>query len=660
MASCERERVGQVVGSTTFSPNSVIIDTTSWRNLVVSVDTANGIYTFSENPSLNVGDVMISEVGEGLIRRVTKIVEQSGKSVVTTEFASICDAVEQVSANFTTTLVEEFKSGQLSMAEGVTISDLSAKNFTNTALNLDINLVLYDKDGKLYTTSDQVRLSGFYGTTMDIEGDIKIRKFDLNMLMLKYTINQSTSLALTGNIPLTDVIVDKRLMRYKFPPQPWFPGFIVTPVFELYAGATLSTGSLTLELEKDKNTTTTIKYENEEWTTDKFIEENEKCLQFEIEGASQTKVYLKPKLIFLLNGVVAPKVEAELYNQLKASVSLEGIDWEIRRGFSMGIGVGVKIFKKELLDVQFNLFDINEILNKGIIIRGQIPSVNTIPVSSISSNSALFNGIVASDGNSDIIESGFYYSDINQTPDSEDIVIKSASVINGAFNANAVNLKINTKYWVRAWAKNKNGIGLGSVVSFITNKVETGEFYDYRGGLSRRYATVKIDNQVWMAENLAYFPSVGSWAYNDNDNYSSQYGRLYNWTTATTACPVGWHLPSDQEWEELAIFISNNNGGYGKQDDDWYYVGMNLKATSGWINDGNGTNVYQFSALPGGGRAVNGTFANAGTQGIWWSSTGYSNNTDAYVRLITNTSSSFIRHFYSKDAAFSVRCIRDY
>src|SRR5690606_22606346 len=267
-----------------------------------------------------------------------------------------------------------------------------------------------------------------------------------------------------------------------------------------------------------------------------------------------------PKLVFLINGVVAPKVEAELYNQLKASVSLEGIDWEIRRGFRMGAGVEVKIFKKELLDVQFNFFDINEILEKGIIIKGQIPSVNTQPVTSISSNSATFNGIVTSDGNSDLTECGFYYSDTNQSPGADDMIIKSGSVIAGAFNAVPTDLKMNTRYWVKAWAKNMNGIGSGGIVNFNTDKVETGDFFDNRGSTPRRYATVKINNQVWMAENLAYNPTAGSWAYNNDEDFVSQYGRLYNWAAATTACPTGWHLPSDQEWEQLATYISNDNG----------------------------------------------------------------------------------------------------
>jgi uncharacterized protein (TIGR02145 family) len=63
-----------------------------------------------------------------------------------------------------------------------------------------------------------------------------------------------------------------------------------------------------------------------------------------------------------------------------------------------------------------------------------------------------------------------------------------------------------------------------------------------------------------------------------------KYGKLYNWNTAMTACPKGWHLPSNAEWDRLSRYADGTS-----------------KATSGWEPYRNGTDAYGFVALSGGG-----------------------------------------------------------
>jgi len=124
--------------------------------------------------------------------------------------------------------------------------------------------------------------------------------------------------------------------------------------------------------------------------------------------------------------------------------------------------------------------------------------------------------------------------------------------------------------------------------AFTTSYAErdiTGTFVDSRDG--KTYKTVKIGTQTWMAENLNYSAS-GSKYYKNYAENSDIYGRLYNWSQALEACPVGWHLPSDAEWKVLVKYV-------GKK------AGKKLKSTSGWkggwIKNGNGTDEYGFSAL---------------------------------------------------------------
>ena len=210
----------------------------------------------------------------------------------------------------------------------------------------------------------------------------------------------------------------------------------------------------------------------------------------------------------------------------------------------------------------------------------------------------------------------------------------------------------------------------------ITLKFPTGTFTDSRDG--NTYKWVKIGDQTWMAENLAYLPKVSPpsgesytepyyyvYGYNGNsvsaakatDNYKT-YGVLYNWPAAKAACPPGWHLPTDDEWEQLGQYVNDQKGPYNKWGDDWYNVGKHLKATGGWYSNGNGTDDFGFSGLPGGVRHHDGSFNYIGIGGGWWSATEY----DSYFTWIRNLFydyEDFIRYDDYKGHGFSLRCIRD-
>ena len=204
--------------------------------------------------------------------------------------------------------------------------------------------------------------------------------------------------------------------------------------------------------------------------------------------------------------------------------------------------------------------------------------------------------------------------------------------------------------------------------------IEDGTFKDLRDGTIYKY--VNIGDQVWMAENLAFDAGEGSWVYENNNANIDKYGRLYTWDVAIDGsassnsnpsgvkgvCPDGWHLPSDAEWEQLAQYISTQNGGYDKRDDDWFDVGKHLKTTTGWrdngVNSGNGTDDYGFSGLPAGYRRVNGNWELIGFYGYWWSTSEIYNDY-AWRRSVNYYETVFDRHSYLKGEGFSVRCVKD-
>jgi uncharacterized protein (TIGR02145 family) len=178
----------------------------------------------------------------------------------------------------------------------------------------------------------------------------------------------------------------------------------------------------------------------------------------------------------------------------------------------------------------------------------------------------------------------------------------------------------------------------------------TGTFTDKRDG--QTYRTVTIGRQTWMARNINYQTKSGSWCYDNNADNCKKYGRLYDWNTAKTVCPAGYHLPSRQEWNNLMAAAGGKN-----------VAGKKLKTRNGWEKKGNGNDDFGFSALPSGYRRdYDDSFHNIGHRGRWWTAiedrSGGIGNDYAYYRYMNHR--AYVReHLSNKSLGYSVRCISD-
>jgi uncharacterized protein (TIGR02145 family) len=175
-------------------------------------------------------------------------------------------------------------------------------------------------------------------------------------------------------------------------------------------------------------------------------------------------------------------------------------------------------------------------------------------------------------------------------------------------------------------------------------------FTDARDGKTYRVVNMP-DGKTWMAENLNYAPEEGeSWCYKDDEANCEKYGRLYRWETAVEACPAGWHLSSREEWDALVTYAGDD------------VAGTKLKSAAGWIEDddvnGNGTDDFGFSALPGGDRYSDGSFNNAGSTGDWWTAT-VDDASRAYGRGMDYGDDNVDEYNIYKEYGFSVRCVGD-
>ena len=225
---------------------------------------------------------------------------------------------------------------------------------------------------------------------------------------------------------------------------------------------------------------------------------------------------------------------------------------------------------------------------------------------------------------------------------------------------------------------------------YLNPDIDYGEFTDERDG--QVYKTVKIGDQVWMAQNLnyayidvpynfsyynnVYISDSTSWCYDNDPANCAKYGRLYTWAAAIDSvklatdavnpqdcgygrmcsalngivkgiCPSGWHLPQKSEWDTLFTAVSDGSTA----------VGNKFKSRSGWLSDGNGDDDFGFSALPA-GYYFKGNIRDVGKQACFWSSVMF-DDTVYGVRLHPTNVVGWGEAGNYMYMGYSIRCVKD-
>ena len=311
-----------------------------------------------------------------------------------------------------------------------------------------------------------------------------------------------------------------------------------------------------------------------------------------------------------------------------------------------------------------------------------IPVVTTRQATDITYHSAKAGGEILIDLRNEVTDRGVCWgASENPTIDDKRTFNGTGS---GVFESQLDSLQTGTKYYIRAFATNTIGTGYGENVSFTTSsEVNIGEITDIDGN---RYKTIKIGDQWWMAENLKtshYRNGDPIPVISDNTDWTGQsegaccvyandstnldlYGLLYNWYAATderSIAPAGWHLPTDEDWKTLEMYLGMEPiiADYENWRGD-HQEGAQLKIHNSelWYGNNPYTGVDRgFEALPGGYRkADTGEFVKMRYYGIFWTTT---ENDDqmAYNRSLYNETPKIGRFLRNKKEGYSIRCIKN-
>ncbi|HAM11656.1 MAG TPA: hypothetical protein DCP74_15630 [Bacteroidales bacterium] len=155
-------------------------------------------------------------------------------------------------------------------------------------------------------------------------------------------------------------------------------------------------------------------------------------------------------------------------------------------------------------------------------------------------------------------------------------------------------------------------------------------------------------NQEW---NKTSDPAL-CWYNNDSSLFKVPYGALYNGYAATDEkiCPAGWHVPDNEEWEQLIVFLGDSETAGGK---------LKVEGLSQWHSPNTGAdNSSSFSALPAGMRYFEGSFSSLSYFTAYWS-VNEADNASHYFISLSYLDSKANFSSKSKKHGFSIRCIRD-
>jgi uncharacterized protein (TIGR02145 family) len=301
----------------------------------------------------------------------------------------------------------------------------------------------------------------------------------------------------------------------------------------------------------------------------------------------------------------------------------------------------------------------------------KLPSVNPPYITLVTHNKVYCSGGGIEDNTYNILAKGICWSTSrNPTTDDQKVDLENDF---GSYFCSIEDLDPGTVYYIRAYATNIMGTSYG-----INRVIRTYDGYttDYEGHV---YSTVRLGNQEWMNRNLEtrYFSNgdkinttdpptlniepddnpVYQWAYAYSEetlHLIESYGRAYTWYTANDSrklCPVGWHLPSLNEWNELLTHMGGDELTYRD------FRSFSNYQWDSWLNTG--ASEGSFQAQMAGFRDINGQYMNGNYGTFWWCATEATSANGNAVYCGTADNGIVKPTEKNKKYGYSVRCVKD-
>ncbi len=481
--------------------------------------------------------------------------------------------------------------------------------------------------------------------------------------------NPSKSLfpSLNKEIPILAEGIKFAVIPFTIGPLPSWLSLTLNPSFGLDL-----LGGITCNVPSWKKTETQIigaEFNNGNWSPIIQTSTTTECdlNNLQAKGFGEAKLYLKIGLNAKVYDFIGPGIFAKGF--LYCSLTYPPLTFEAGYGLAGGISFELGAFTELKLRYEFGITE-TKTPRKTLILGNSPPTQpsNPIPIDNATSQttSTKLSWTPSSDPENDPVFYDIYLDKFNPP----------ATKISSQWNTNynITGLANGTKYYWQVYAKDLyNSITKGPVWSFTTESgnVTMGSpcpgvpTVTYAG---KTYNTVQIGTQCWLKENLDVGVMIDSVKFQQDNNivekycyyhkteYCEIYGGLYEWGEVVQyktdfgyvrgICPPNWHVPSKEEFEELATFVNRD--------------GNSLKEIGQGAGNGSGTNTTGFSALLAGSLVpYDGVSRLLGYTTSFWTSSEYNDGLSYAVQFPYDLWYMYLPGYTNKDVAYSVRCIKD-
>jgi formylglycine-generating enzyme required for sulfatase activity len=363
-----------VNGSTVITPATKVLDVGATANIATippdqsTVSFKSG--TNSQIDNLKSGDVLVLGVTpntpEGMLKKVTGVQKNSdGTTTVQTGAATLEDAVQQASVSYSKTFTNSDVVSETTVAKGVSKAVPLAIDAGTISLLLN-DVVIYDRDGNLQTTGDQVTLNGKVSFKPTVDINIEIDASTLKKFTFSVTGEEFSDVTIKSAVPIPALNEKVLLKSINLGTQTFLIGYVPVVIsYELgiYAGVkgNVSVG-LSANATQKLTYTGGVKYENSSWSPINTYTTEFGALQPSIDIEADAKCYAGPELSTKLYGVAGPYINIYGYLLLQAS-PLRTPWWELFAGFEGSAGAKIEMLSGKITArYDVNLFEIKKSL----------------------------------------------------------------------------------------------------------------------------------------------------------------------------------------------------------------------------------------------------------------------------------------------------------
>jgi hypothetical protein len=329
-----------------------------------------------ELKSIHVNDIIVSDRGQGLLRRVVEIRQSGSEITLLTDPAAITDAIEQGGISFTRTLsVTDVRSFEPA-AQGI---ELTAGRAGPESFDIRVpDVVIYDHDGNLATTWDQVRADGDITLKIDFAFQMSIEHFSLEHFLFQQTTDADSHLKLKSAIALVSLDAKHEIAQFRFSPITFWIGVVpvvFTPVLKVNVGAR---GKVSAQVEFEFTSHSQARYglscdAGSGWAPISEQSTTYEAVAPHLNLECRAQGYFGPQLELMLYGVAGPFMNAYLYGEAEVT-PLEDPWWKLWGGVEVGGGAKLEIFSH--LIANYEKPDIIQF--RTLIMQASEPPVGTI------------------------------------------------------------------------------------------------------------------------------------------------------------------------------------------------------------------------------------------------------------------------------------------